>query len=436
MTIIDITRDQVVYGFPGTGKTYSIERAFERKLNEVKGKPERQNILFISYTNTAVINLRERLGLSDKYVTTFHALAKRMIEAYRYCSGYKFEPNSFPIFCKLHNIPYSYDKFTRLPGNILEEKYQFFYYYSHIMDKKDIYSKLPEELKAYEDFKEDEKIIDFSDLLYYFYRLVIEEDIRYNHVFADEAQDLAPVQIETLCYMSDILTIVGDDAQAIYIPSDFYSLKDRLESYNIIQRCNRIPSNLIDLPKKYLEKFPDAVKKDVYAVKDGGNLYYGKVRIKELKNLCDKLDNVAVLCRTNRIVKMLNSVLRFKTIKYSKIIPDKVIDTIHACKGLEFDNVILINNTTEQQPTFMEWATWFVGISRMKTNLFILDVIGTEKIKIPSNKWFNLPRCLKMKKSENIKEDIEYIIDNLNKPYISNKELFREIFKSFVPVEI
>ncbi|NKB88072.1 MAG: AAA family ATPase [Acidobacteria bacterium] len=79
--------------------------------------------------------------------------------------------------------------------------------------------------RAYVDEKQKNAIVDYDDLLLYWFHLMQEPDLAeavgqaYDHVFVDEYQDTNSLQAEVLFPMRPDgtgITVVGDDAQAIY----------------------------------------------------------------------------------------------------------------------------------------------------------------------------------------------------------------------------
>jgi DNA helicase-2/ATP-dependent DNA helicase PcrA len=87
----------------------------------------------------------------------------------------------------------------------------------------------PDQLKklfaAYTDYKQQQNILDYDDLLLYWFHLMQDESLaqdvrrRFDAVLVDEYQDTNALQahiLKNLCPAGRGLTVVGDDAQAIY----------------------------------------------------------------------------------------------------------------------------------------------------------------------------------------------------------------------------
>ena len=73
--------------------------------------------------------------------------------------------------------------------------------------------------------KQKQKLLDYDDLLLYWYHLLQEESLaktiggRFDHILVDEYQDTNPMQSRILMGMrryNSNITVVGDDAQSIY----------------------------------------------------------------------------------------------------------------------------------------------------------------------------------------------------------------------------
>ena len=72
------------------------------------------------------------------------------------------------------------------------------------------------------------------------------------------------------------------------------------------------------------------------------------------------------------------------------------IGTIHSAKGLEYDNVIVYNVDSNTFPLNCEdnWNLYYVGVTRAKNNLCVLDIGIGFKISSSFGKTFNIALTL------------------------------------------
>ncbi len=231
----------------GTGKTRTL--AYRVSYLVAQGvQPER--ILLLTFTRRAAEEMLRRatsLAAVDESLTrrvwggTFHATANRLLRIYARAAGLSPEftimdqsdaedflnvtRNDIGLSTKEKRFPrkstclaiYS----RRVNGDESLE----------IVVKKDFpwcvewLDELNRLFREYVQRKQKQNVLDYDDLLLYWYQLLQEEslrqaiDRRFDHILVDEYQDTNPVQSRILQAMrrdSKNITVVGDDAQSIY----------------------------------------------------------------------------------------------------------------------------------------------------------------------------------------------------------------------------
>lgn len=222
-------------GPPGTGKTHRlIHHYLDIELNQNKTRHER--ILYVGFSNAAVDEARKRIDSlypgNKIIVSTLHALGKQTLNL---DSNLLLKGKRWKEFAdRFGHNDLKYDSTESETGfyNYDDNYLKVIEYAKNKLISRDDLGHAAEELgkindlnidrckqiyQDIEDFKRDEKMYEFSDMIKKF----IDEEcaLSLDAVFLDEAQDLNPLQwkmfyqIERDCKRS---YIAGDDDQAIY----------------------------------------------------------------------------------------------------------------------------------------------------------------------------------------------------------------------------
>ena len=224
-----------------------------------------------------------------------------------------------------------------------------------------------------------EKIeIDFNDMINQATDILKENKPKYTyqHIIIDEYQDISYSRFNLIKQIRELsgarLTCVGDDWQSIYrFAGSDISLFSNFEKYNgkyeqlFIEQTYRNSQSLIDITSKYIQKNKKQIPKKPNSQKAPFEnpikfVYYSNdnsedVFINEIQLLIDKNGNkpILVLGRhsfdINEFIKLTpNS--RIKYYKNSDKLEVKGFEdlemkyiTVHKSKGLEADNVIVLN---------------------------------------------------------------------------------------------
>jgi len=249
-----------VLGPPGTGKTTTLLNYVQTEMETVPI----DRIGYFSFTRKAANEARDRaiekFGLdkkSFKWFSTLHSCGYHSInQEGRTVMGkpqFKSFADKIGLKAKLvidtetgmsDNVYLNQHNLARARGIPLEEHYRKY------VDTTVVEWKYLEHLStAYDQFKEDNRYIDYADMIYE----AVNENLlpTLEVVFIDEAQDLTPMQwamVEHFASTSERLYLAGDDDQAIYrwLGAD-------------VERFIDYPAEEIVLPKSY------RVKKEVQA---------------------------------------------------------------------------------------------------------------------------------------------------------------------------
>lgn len=340
------------------------------------------------------IENNEEVEMLEKLISTFIHLFK--------CNGYKLEDfNLFLKQAKRKILKYRHNK-------------------NFLIIVLNIYLK-------YEKYLKDNKEIDFDDMIIKATKLVKQKGInnKYKYIIIDEYQDTSLIRFnlikEILNKTNSNLMVVGDDFQSIYRftgcdLSLFLDFKKYFKKSKImkIQNTYRNSQELIDIAGKFVMKNKKQIDKNLKSNKHIYEpikiIYYENIRIKfiEIINKIYKETNkpILVLGRNNKDIKTLLSdkiKLENDNLIYieNKNIKMKYL-TVHKSKGLEEENVILINlenkltgfpnqmkddkllrfvsKRYEKYPFSEERRLFYVALTRTKNYVYILTPKKEESI--------------------------------------------------------
>ena len=236
---------------------------------------------------------------------------------------------------------------------------------------KDIISKL---LVVYNDYLKENNAFDFSDMINLSTKTIRNgyQVHKYRYVIIDEFQDTSVARYRLVKAILDQtgakLLCVGDDWQSIYrfAGSDISLFTSFSEYFGYtktmkIEKTYRNSQQLIDEVGRFIMKNPQQIRKNLVSGKSlEGPIsfwnYYGNGAAYELRKIMDYLLNksgskssVLLLGRTNYDFEIIKDSELFygKDVEHLhyKYSPDTPVSflTVHRSKGLEADNVILLN---------------------------------------------------------------------------------------------
>lgn len=271
----------------------------------------------------------------------------------------------------------------------------------------------------YETYLKENKEVDFDDMLSIATKIVKEKGIKQKvkYIIIDEYQDTSLIRFylikEIMNKTNAKLMVVGDDFQSIYKftgcdISLFLNFNKFFPTAKImkLERTYRNSNELIQIAGTFIMKNKKQIKKQLYSEKQLTNpikiLKYNNIKkifleiIKELSK--NKEQKILVLGRNNNDISMLLN--ENITIKDNKIIIknyeflDITYMTVHKSKGLESDNVILINlsnkitgfpsqikeekltrlvtKTNDRYPYSEERRLFYVALTRTKNYVYLL----------------------------------------------------------------
>jgi len=226
----------------GTGKTQTLAH---RVAHLIKEGADPGRLLLLTFTRRAaeimtrraerIVGRQSRVG----WAGTFHSVANRLLRLHAH--ALRLDP-SFTVLDRsdsadLLNVVRQDLGFAKLPARF-PRKDTCLAIYSHVVNTRGTiestlartfpaYTDWVEQLKAlfrgYVEAKQRRAVLDYDDLLLYWFYLMeaIGQQVsrRFDHVLVDEYQDTNALQAEIVLALAKehrAVTVVGDDAQAIY----------------------------------------------------------------------------------------------------------------------------------------------------------------------------------------------------------------------------
>ena len=311
----DRQRDAVLYGDgpllviagAGSGKTRALASRVARLVDE--GVPA-ERILLLTFTRRAAAEMLRRSGalisnpsVGKAWGGTFHAVANRLLRQYgaavglqdgftvidqadsaslfgmlRTELGYSGSQQRFP---KKETIAAVYSRTVNARQPLTETvEDRFPWVADHVDALRDLF-------RAYTARKKEHNVVDYDDLLLYWYALLDSPTggtVRklFDHVLVDEYQDTNRSQAEilrSLCGSGGNLTVVGDDAQAIYSFRgatvenilEFPDLYDGAAVVKLEQNYRSTPQ-ILDAANAVIEASPEMFPKQLWTERHTGRV--------------------------------------------------------------------------------------------------------------------------------------------------------------------
>ena len=378
----------------GTGKTKTLTYRCAR-LIEDGIQPE--NILLLTFTkkaakemlNRAVLVLDERC---ERVVGgTFHSFANMILRKYASFLGLK---NNFTIM----DTSDSQDVMTHITNKLFPKKEKRFpkkstllEIYSKSVNKEtpvkdiiehdycnffEVTDKIIQIHKGYVQYKRENSILDYDDLLLYLkFLLQDNENIKhklsntYKYIMVDEYQDTNTLQADIIKLLSSShnnIMAVGDDAQSIYSfrGANYKNILDFPKIFpdtKIIklEQNYRSSQNILNLTNAIISKSATGYKKELYseiqtpkkpaiirAIKSSNEAEFVCQKVLELIDEDISLNDICVLIRNASMSFQLEIELAKYNIPYQKFGGPKFLDTAHIKDLIAHLRIILNSDDT------------------------------------------------------------------------------------------
>ena len=401
----------------GSGKTFTIVNKIKYLLdNNIYKENE---LLVISFTNESVNDLKRKIDYNLD-IMTFHKLAITLInnpdikisnEYYlryiinEYCNSYgKYNKKQNKLIKRIlqemdiDNLKKLIFTFINLyKSNYNDINYLLnLYQKSHFINK--IYFKII--LEIYHIYNQELKasnLYDFNDMIKIATNNINNNIIKtnYKYIIIDEFQDTSLNRfklIDAIMKQNNAkIFVVGDDYQSIYRFSGcnldiFLNFNKLVSNLNIINLDYnyRNPKEIIDVANSFIMQNKKQIKKETICLKNINK----PIKICFYKNKRTAIEKILKYIDTKYLILGRNN-----TDKELFNVQDKPFLTIHKSKGLEEDNIILINLTnnnnslpskiknhkiinklikTDYYPYEEERRLFYVALTRTRNNIYLL----------------------------------------------------------------
>ena len=419
-------KNYLVVAGAGSGKTLTIA-AKVKYLIENNINPS--SILCLSFTNETVNSLKQILNSNNIFVDvkTFHKLSLSILRnkykvssnnlleyiTEEYFYSYVYLDNTYKLLCYIDNL----DKLKKTIITFINNMKSLNYDETIIIkllrspissDNKMALVFILKIYLLYEEELKSENKIDFNDMINFAVKEIDNIDyFGYEYLIIDEYQDISINRYNLIKKISlkfnTNLIAVGDDYQSIYSFTGsnvnlFTNFKKYFSKSKIIKLKNtyRNPFDIVEISKRFVMKNRNQINKRLKSsiyVKDSLNIVYCNDYTNALNKITQNLDNILVLGRNNKDIDGIDKeTFENKNIKFL---------TVHSSKGLESDNVVIlnavddslgfpnklvddkvlnylrINNNLEE-----ERRLFYVALTRCRNKVFILTKKNKESIYI------------------------------------------------------
>lgn len=401
----------------GSGKTFTIVNKIKYLLdNNIYKENE---LLIISFTNESVNDLKRKIDY-DLDIMTFHKLAITLInnpdmkisnEYYlKYIINEYF--NSYGKYNKKQNKlikrilqEMDIDNLKKLIFafiNLYKSNYNDINYLLNLYQKSHFINKIYFKiiLEIYHIYNQELKasnLYDFNDMIKIATNNINNNIIKtnYKYIIIDEFQDTSLNRfklIDAIMKQNNAkIFVVGDDYQSIYRFSGcnldiFLNFNKLVSNLNIINLDYnyRNPKEIIDVANSFIIKNKNQIKKETICLKNINK----PIKICFYKNKRTAIEKILKYIDTKYLILGRNN-----TDKDIFNVQDKPFLTIHKSKGLEEDNIILINLTnnnnslpskiknhkiinklikTDYYPYEEERRLFYVALTRTRNNIYLL----------------------------------------------------------------
>ena len=449
----------------GSGKSLTIIGKIIYLIKEKNIKPE--DILCISLTNDATNNLKMNIYNSYKIdieVLTFHKLALNILKDnkecfsisledtlesitdlffYQYLNTNKLYLKAYKYLLKEYNEEYikktiitfinlfKSNNYSLIKFKEILHKIKYTLNFKEYRKNKYLLLFIINIYLLYQKELEDDNLLDFNDMINKSIKSIENIGIRrkYKYIIIDEYQDTSLVKVKMIQtiikYTHSKLLVVGDDFQSIYrftgcdlqIFLNFSKFFNNSKTFKIINTY-RNPQEVINIAGTFIMKNRHQIKKELKSSKHLVKpliIIYSPKPIITLKLLLTKVKDkgtIYVLGRNNNDInyyidnnyqKLENNYYQYKKITFRYL-------TIHKSKGLEADNVILINinNNFNSLPSKIrdekilkyvkiakgdypydeERRLFYVALTRTKNKIFIISPYHNESVFIKEIKRY------------------------------------------------
>lgn len=423
LAVKEITCNNIIIACPGSGKTHTLIAKVNHLINYEQIDP--QKIIMITFTKKTAQEMNERLlnkvGCNNLlHVGTLHGLAYRTLQRYDKINYTILDENDCHksirnIYEELLKRPKYHNKYNDEIQSYLYKKIVTLYdvlmtrypikLKELLQDKKlsEYFNIIRDTYINYQKFKKDNKYLDFNDLMVKFIEFLNDGrsdsfKSSYDYILFDEYQDINCIQdlilrqLNSKCYN---LTVVGDDAQAIYsfrgsevkYIINFKDTYDNVKIHKLESNYRSVPE-IVDFCNHIIKCNNNQLEKNMVAVKESINIkpkITGFTSVNdEVRYIIDKIkDNVkcgvslkehVIITRKNRQLDNFEMELVKNKINYVKSKGIGIMDRIHIKDFLAFLIVLANKDSVIHWKRILSLLPGIGGVTVMK----IVSLMSTD----------------------------------------------------------
>ena len=403
----------LVLGAPGCGKTdiLSLRVLMSHQIFRVDYK----DMLCLTFTNRASREMKERIKATVPDITADLFIGN----LHRFCIGFIYDNNLVPIDVSIADDTEQEEIFAELTGqvqvpgwkimkvtDVAAHKFMKENYFPFEITGNDSYvdSETKYLAEKYIEYKKENKLIDFDDILLITYKALMEEGYQqkymhssYKWIQVDEMQDLNPIQLAIIekLVSPDYNSVVylGDERQAIYSflgakRESIEKIKEKAGSnFFVLSNNYRSPMYLLDMLNNYAiyklkvdasllpktnnkEHLDDGLmlincsstseQHNVIATL-GRNLYLNAKENSDRTGNDKDLDSIGILVRTNKDAEEISKNLENHKIGHIKLSKKDVFKMVDF-KTLYSHLSVVVNDTR-----FADWARLLYQTNALET---------------------------------------------------------------------
>lgn len=326
----------IINASAGTGKTSTIIAAAEEN--------KFGSTILITFTNKAADEMSSRLSYQPYFVGTIHKFARQELLRLAQIHNFRvrllketsirkiikllFEENDFGLYVSSVTLNEAYQVIVNDEVELNPRKMKIYY----------------EVKRLYNQYKEQNQLYDLTDTPKYLLKKLQDHDLYLNHdlVLVDEAQDLDIIQYELIQRLGRRIIAIGDPKQSIYVfrgaTREIFNkfLENGYEFYGL------------DINYRSKQEIITNAGIELLCERGLGGQILNDTRIFSYAPM--------VLCRTNHEVDEIKKY-------YPRVM------TIHSAKGLEFDNVCVIEFDLEDEE---DNSVMFVALTRARDRIGVI----------------------------------------------------------------
>lgn len=330
----------------GSGKTHCCVLRLKQLM---KRGVDPKKIIFFSFTNAAVDELKERVNNKDIKITTIHSFCfwmlhrmgkfKKVTNFYEFIDWYK--DTNKPSYKSSQKESLKFDKIISNlydDADFLDSQISSY----KLQTADGIKVRIPDYYIQYSKYLREKRKRDFSDILLDVRNLLKENKWlkmfkdKYDYLFLDEYQDTSTIQMDILMKLNaKRYYLVGDLNQSIYgySGSNCMAIEDILEKRRKVEKMS-LTTNFRSAKQIIANsnEFSSLDAKSFHTF--DGEINEKFIDFDKLVELINNEDEVVILARTNFIVKLIefNLLSRKVPLKYFNYLKDKDVEDIKSGK--------------------------------------------------------------------------------------------------------